>query len=278
MEISVNPVLTTNAAGLFNVQSRGMIQGVAMDDPAVRNQLAGGYVAANAVIWGGMAINEKVPGTTPDPSLGPAIIAAASATGANAFTGFSVFNQAHHMANSPQSPVPLAGQYMSVNFYRFGSLARIPVKCHPSLITLEGDIITTQVSWDFVNQQLVPFNAAWAANVITAAVWSGGQVTLTTTTNHGIAVGSVFTVTGMVPAAYNGTFVALAGTATDQLVYALADDPGADTVQGQVEAGGGALPCKILEVQADNNMTVDYDSTTGFATWDRDGCAALIQI
>jgi len=33
--VSISPMLTTNAAGLFNVNSQGYTQGDAQDDPAV---------------------------------------------------------------------------------------------------------------------------------------------------------------------------------------------------------------------------------------------------
>ena len=37
---------------------------------------------------------------------------------AGSLTGFSVFDQAYGMINSPQSPVQLAATYMQVNFFR----------------------------------------------------------------------------------------------------------------------------------------------------------------
>jgi hypothetical protein len=167
---------------------------------------------------------------------------------------------------------------MGVNLYALGSNARIAVACDPALVDLDGGLITQQVSWDFGAQRLIPYVAAYPANVITAATWAAGVVTLTTTTAHGVAVGDDFTVAGMTPNAYNGNFTAVAGTTGSTLKYALANDPGASTVMGTLVAGGGALPCKVLNVQIGNSMTVDYDPTTGFATWNRSGSAALIQI
>jgi hypothetical protein len=43
-------------------------------------------------------------------------------------------------------------------------------------------------------------------------------------------------------------------------------------------AGGGALPCKILDIRTGNSMTVQFDSATGFATWNYAGTCAIIQI
>ena len=48
--LSLNPMATTNAAGSFGVQSDGFIQGVALDDPANRFNLASGTVAATESI------------------------------------------------------------------------------------------------------------------------------------------------------------------------------------------------------------------------------------
>lgn len=284
MQISVNPVITTNASGTFSTDSEGYIQGTALNDPAVRNELAGGILSADAVnpMWGGVAIYELVPGpvtqTSPNKSLGGVVDLATAIGGAAPITGFTVFDQDHSMVNSPQSPVPLAGQTMGVNFYRLGSNARIAVAMDPVLLDAEGNLITQQVSWDFVNQRLIPYNAAYADNIITNAVYAAPNITLTTTSAHGLSVGSVFTISGFTPAGYNGTFTALAGTAGSTIVYAVAADPGADTVQGQLDAGGGAVPCQVLDVQSGNSMTVDYDSVTGFATWDRQGSCAVILI
>lgn len=44
--LSLNPMATTNALGSFGVQSDGYIQGVALDDPANRFNLAAGTVVA----------------------------------------------------------------------------------------------------------------------------------------------------------------------------------------------------------------------------------------
>ena len=280
--ISFNPGITTVANGTFATSWQGYIQGTAMPDPSTRNALAGGVLnsAETIPMWGGVGISEMVPSNPAlaGGSLGGNIKRALLLTGVTALTGFSVFDQNNSAINTPQSPVPLVAVGMTMNFYRLGSGARIAVAADPALVSLEGGIITGPVSWDFVEQRLVPYNAAYADNVITNAAWSLGVVTLTTTSAHGIAVGAVFTVDGFTPDAYNGTFTALAGTTGSTLKYALAADPGADTVQGSVLAGGGALNVKVLDIQTGNSMTVAYNPTTGFATWDRSGTTALIQI
>jgi hypothetical protein len=130
--ISINPVITTNAAGTFSVTLDGLMQGMAMDDPAVRYQLTGGQLAPTETLpmFGGVPIAEFIPptGNLWDPSLQNSI---ARATAALAPSGISVFNQNHAMINSPQSNVPQADIGMLVNFYRFGSRARIAMAMDP---------------------------------------------------------------------------------------------------------------------------------------------------
>lgn len=292
--ITINPMATTNAAGSFSISSTGFIQGTMLDDPAVRNALAGGILAAGQLpLFGGCAITELIPAgisgaTGSDVSLGGTLKRSTSVTAPTggqsallAVTGFSVFNQNPSAIITPQSPVPAVLPGMTANLFRLGSGARIAVAIDPSLVSEEGHLISTLVSWDFALQRLIPYNAAYPANVVTASSWAatgGGQITLTTTTNHGVAVGSDFTITGETPSGYNGTFTALAGTATNSLVAALAVDPGASTVQGTLVAGGGALACKVLEVDIGHSMTWLYDPVTQLATWNRSGSCAIIQI
>lgn len=168
MTISINPMQTTNAAGTFGITWDGLVQGVALPSPNAHFNLAAGYVAATEVnpMFGGIGISENIPlnpaspPLTPDPSLGGSIVRATNISGVGAalsLTGFSVFNQNYAMINSPASPVPLAGPSQQVNFYRLGSGARICVAIDPALINLYGQIISTQVSWDFTNQRLIAF-------------------------------------------------------------------------------------------------------------------------
>ncbi len=281
-QMSFNPVVTTNAPDSFSTSSDGYIQGTAQNDPNIRNQLAGGSLSNDETLpmWGGVGISEDIPDApgTPNGALGGSISRALLLTGPKALTGFSVFDQDHSMVTSPQSPVPLAGSRMGVNFYRLGSGARIAVDIDPALISLAGGLITQQVSWDFAAQRLCDYVAAYPANVITAAAWALGIITFTTTTNHGVLPGDSVHISGFTPSAYNGTYIAQAGTATDQLKVIKVVDPGADTVQGQLDAGGGALPVKVLDLNVGGSMTVDYDPVTGFATWNRNGSTAIILI
>lgn len=276
--VNFNPMVTTVAAGSFNVTSAGYIAGTLLDNPPDLFRIAGGVLASTETLptFGGVAISEFIPGSAGGPvsELGPLV---GRATGLANTTAIAIFNQAHSYLNFPQSPVPVAQAGMSVNYVRLGSGVSLAVAINPALVSLDGSLITSQVSWDYVNEQLTTFQAAYAANVLTASTWSGGQVTFTTTSAHGVAVGSSFTITGSVPAAYNGTYIALAGTTGSTLIGALAANPGAIVTEGTLAAGGGAFPCKILAIDAVNSMVPSYSPATGFATWNRNGaCAAIL--
>ena len=85
----------------------------------------------------------------------------------------------------------------------------------------------------------ISYAGEWGANVLTAIAWSaasGGTVTATTTTAHGVQPGQYFSISGCTPAGYNGTFLALPGTTGSTLIYALATNPGAETLLGTLVA------------------------------------------
>jgi hypothetical protein len=88
----------------------------------------------------------------------------------------------------------------------------------------------------------IAYSGSWATNVLTAISWSGingGTVTATTTSAHGVLPGEQFSIAGTSPAGYNGTFIALAGTTAETLVYALATNPGTETALGDLAASAG---------------------------------------
>jgi hypothetical protein len=158
LAVAFNPFMTTNAKGTFTISTDGMIQGVAQDDPAMRNQLAGGVldILETMPMFGGVPISEYIPVSGPtsfDQSLGNLI---KRATATDNMTGISVFNQAHHAINTPQSPAPMIFPGMSVHFYRFGSLARIPMNADPALMAVVPGMIVTPIGlfWDETNQWL----------------------------------------------------------------------------------------------------------------------------
>lgn len=106
-----------------------------------------------------------------------------------------------------------------------------------------------------------PSYSAWSANVLTSLSWAGGQVTATTTTAHGVSAGQYFTLSGSLPAAYNGTFLALPGTTGSTLVYALASNPGAETALGTLVASQYAstgIPSTEFSLAGEFRVTLNY--------------------
>lgn len=154
-QISLNPMATTNAKGLFSVNSNGFTQGDAQDDPAVKFALAGGVLdtAATSPLWGGIPVQEFA--ATGNSVLGSTIL---QATGSAVPTGICVFNQAFNGITTPSSNAPLYSPGMSVNFYRFGSGARIPLALDPASVTLEGDLISTTVYFNYTTNVLTVTN------------------------------------------------------------------------------------------------------------------------
>ena len=100
------------------------------------------------VAQSGYYSGDTQPGTD---TLGSTIIQASTST---APTGISVFNQAFQGITTPQSTAPLYSPGMTVNFYRFGSGARIPLPCDSSIVALAGSSITETVYWDTTNLRL----------------------------------------------------------------------------------------------------------------------------
>lgn len=289
--VQFNPIETVNAGGTFSVDTVGLIQGTFYDDPAVRYALAGGVVSpsAGAPMWGGEAICELIPpvGAAPQPAtvLGAVLELAESIASTAPVTGFTVFNQGHNALNFPQSPVPQFAPGMTINYFRLGSGARIAVACDPALAAdLEGDPVNSQVSWDFTGQLLVPYTPAYGPVTITGATWantSGGQATYTVSTDltSDLAAGDIIDISGIDPAGYNGEWGVVSVSSTTVVVsLPAAATPGSYVSGGSIAAAGGALPCKVIEFDTTNSMTVNFNAATGFLTWNRQGSAAVILI
>ena len=275
-----NPYGTTVSTGSFSdPSSYGVVQGQAFPAPNARFNLRGGILAQSEVLpmWGGVALYQQIPSTT-NPALGPVVGRAQGLTGSYALSAFSTSDQNFAAVSNPTSPVPTIGSGGQVNLYPLGSGIRLAVACDPALIDLQGGLVSQQISWDFTAQQAVPYVASYPANVLTAATWAAGQVTFTTTSAHGVAVGDDFEITGMIPAGYNGFFTAVAGTTGSTLVANLAVNPGTETVLGTLAAGGGALPVTVLEVFPANCQTVVFNPLTNSASWNYNGACLVIQL
>ncbi|ELU6036694.1 hypothetical protein SCG61_001019 [Salmonella enterica] len=133
-DINFDPFKTQGSfAGSFNVESRGLTQGDAQDDPAIRLQLCSGTLDKNldAPVWGGIGVVECV--STVAENVSGSTIKKATASVCNAFT---VFNQAYHGVTTASNPVPLYLAGGSVHYYRVGSGARIPLPISAAVAAL----------------------------------------------------------------------------------------------------------------------------------------------
>jgi len=279
--IPYNPNATTVAAGSFNAQSQGYVQGTAQNDPSVRMELAAGILASSETIpmWGGVAIYENIGGVSggPDSSLGSIV---GRATSESVIAGWSVFDQAYGMVMTAQSPVPLAASYMSVHYYRLGSNARIAVACDPNLASLINGATNASVSWDYTNQQLVPYVSTTISSGTYTTGTGTGAVALTTGTAHGLLPGDTFVLSAVTGtgsyANLDGIQTATAGTTGTTLNFTAATGLTL-TITGGTVSNGTALPVKVLDVQVGNSMTVSYSSSTG-GSWNYTGTTAIILI
>jgi hypothetical protein len=187
--ISINPMLTTNAKGLFGVNTSGYTQGDAQADPAVKFQLASGFLKSSETLpmWGGLPISENIVLQTTTPSSGVLNGAIARATTIANSTGICVFNQAFNGITTPQSTVPQFSSGMTVNFYRFGSRARIPMRLNPALVSLDGSLVTTDVIYDFTNNWLTTYVSGAVFPVDILKISTTGNKTVSYDSNTGFA-------------------------------------------------------------------------------------------
>ncbi len=174
--VAFNPNATTNAAGLFNVQAAGLYAGTFIESPETWYKLAAGVLAASETLpmWGGVGIEETIP-TVGSDVRGTQVTRAAD--GAH-LTGFSVFNQNGAAINSPQSPVPVTLSGGQVNIARLGSGMMVALAIDPTLISLDGNIITTPVSWDYTAQRIVAYDGVAALPIKILSIQTSGVKTV----------------------------------------------------------------------------------------------------
>jgi hypothetical protein len=289
---------TVNAAGAFTVENNGVVQGTFYDDPATRWAMRSGILADAETIpmWGGVGIYELIPSGasgTPMEQLGSIIGRATTIdqTSATGLVGFSVFNQAHHMVSTPQSPVPLAGSGMSVHYVRLGSGNRIALACDPSLASLELGSVGQLVSWDFNAQRLQAYDASTPTYAFTSLTWAntnGGRLTAVGAVPQPVGgVGDAVTISGATNtgtggvAAINRTFIV--DTFTDNQHYTLAA-PAAAGVLGTIGGapvlteGTGILPVRVDRILPGNSMIVAYDPFNNRAVWNYNGTCAVVTV
>jgi hypothetical protein len=284
-----NPYLTTETNGTFNAQSKGLVQGDVYPDPAIQYKRAGGVLASTETLcmYGGCGIYIDIPGnpilpsnSAPNPVLGATVGRATALTGSKALLGFSVSQGAYAAITSPQSPVGLVGSYGQVMYYRLGSGARIIVACSPNLVNLYGEPINTQVSWDYTNQQLEPYTST----TVSSGTYNSttGAVSITTAAAHGLNPGDTFELSSLTGtggyASLDGEWTATSGTTGTTLNFTGPTGLGSTTLTGGTVGSGGALDVDVLEVQATNCMTVNYNSGSNTAAWNFNGSCAVILI
>jgi hypothetical protein len=299
--IPFNPYVTTNKAGLFTAVSDGYVQGIAQDDPVYRNWLVGGVLASTETLpmWGGVGIFEnlnvaQLPLANDSNAVGNSVGRATNVTAgaASQLAGFSVFNQSYASPITTSSNVPLTASGGPVNYFRLGCKARIPVAVAPGLITTLGSGSTIQqVSWDFVGQQLLPFQAAYATATAASGTYTSTTGILALTFSAAPAgtaptVGTYFDVTAITATGNGAQLVGnwqLVSSASAGTVLNLQAPVGLGTITitgstGTIAAGGGALPVKIIGVQATNCKVVTYTASPQGANWNNNGACALIEI
>ena len=155
--ISFNPSLMTAPQNSFQLQTEGVIQGLAQDDWVTREWLLAALVASTVTIpiWGGMGV--LLNNASPSPSGqggGPVPVAAPAST--TQINGFTVFDQAINMIQTPGNTVAVAVANQNVAVYQFGSKARIPLPLASGVLaSLEGASVNeSPIYWDTANYNL----------------------------------------------------------------------------------------------------------------------------
>jgi hypothetical protein len=219
------------------------------------------------------------------------------ATSSANITGFSVFTQAHNWVTTPQSPVPTAGANQTIPFYSLGSKARIVVACEPSLVSLNGGLVSQQVSWDIANQRLQAYNAATATVSLTSVTASFDAVlglwtfvVVAAAASDVAGVGDAINMSGVTAtggtaaiATLNANHIVTAFTNNQNFSFQIAGvlaDYGAGAIAGTLVLNQttGALAVRVLSVEVGNSKTVVYDPINNVATWNNAGSVALIEI
>lgn len=116
--------------------------------------------------------------------------------------------------------------------------------------------------------------AGHAVSTISNAVYSGGIVTVTTSSGHGLSPGEIVVITGATPSGYNGTFVVISSPTGTTFTYALPSDPGAYSAGGSIANSGVAvngLFCSRSSPKQSNRLARNY-----FGGWEWSPKAPLV--
>lgn len=125
--------------------------------------------------------------------------------------------------------------------------------------------VYTALMKDVIALVEAPAYRNWATQTVSAATYSTGLATVTTGASHSIHPGDTFTISGVLPVGYNGTFIALPGTTGAALVYAVPADPGAYVSGGNLliqRYASAGVPAAEFTHAADFWVTLNYNPTT----------------
>jgi hypothetical protein len=143
--LSLNPMATTNALGSFGVQSDGLIQGVALDDPPTGLTWSGTVASTETnPMWGGLPVAELLPGTASSPK-GSTIRRAASVS---ELEGFTVFNQAQRPDHAAIPCTAVCIWYERLVLPDRINM-RVPLKASSAVVALgtTGASVKTPLAW-----------------------------------------------------------------------------------------------------------------------------------
>jgi hypothetical protein len=165
----VNFYGTTNAAGLFGVETNGLVQGEFQPSPVSRYTIASAYVASTVTvpIYGGMLITEYISATdsvTGDSGGGTLVPAATAAAG----TGFIVSNAMYNavIVSGPAGvgAAPFVGPNNTAQIARLGSGVVLAVAINPAAVAgFQGGAVNQQISFDPVAQWLTTYSGTLGA-------------------------------------------------------------------------------------------------------------------
>lgn len=165
--ITIQPYATNQPQDSFLLQTQGYVQGMILDDPVARMELAQGMLisTASTPLWGGVPVTELINLTgSGSEGLGPTIEAATSQANC---TGFCTYTQMMSGVIVPGATAPLYGAGTSTGFFRLGSNARLVVACDPALISTltgsDGAINSQALYWDTTNYRItLTTSSNWA--------------------------------------------------------------------------------------------------------------------